>query len=87
MLLINVIQLFDTHPVDLTFRLDLTAASQVHIVEPGWNPMLESQALDRVYRLGQRMPVKTFRYVVDMDGSIEMVIVEATSTHLLCLLT
>ncbi|KAK2768085.1 SNF2 super family RAD5 protein [Colletotrichum kahawae] len=53
--------------------LDLTMASNVHIVEPGWNPMLERQALDRVHRLGQRNKVVCFRYVVTGDHSIEEV--------------
>lgn len=33
-------------------------------MEPQWNPMVESQALDRVHRLGQQRPVKTIRYVM-----------------------
>lgn len=45
--------------------LNLTAASQVHIMEPQWNPMVERQALDRVHRIGQQRPVKTIRYVVN----------------------
>lgn len=44
--------------------LDLTAASQAYIMEPQWNPMSESQALDRIHRLGQRNEVKTTRYVM-----------------------
>jgi SWI/SNF-related matrix-associated actin-dependent regulator of chromatin subfamily A3 len=44
--------------------LNLSAASHVHLMEPQWNPMVESQALDRVYRLGQTKPVKTIRYIV-----------------------
>ncbi|RPA72435.1 hypothetical protein BJ508DRAFT_419475 [Ascobolus immersus RN42] len=44
--------------------LNLSAASHVHLMEPQWNPMVESQALDRVYRLGQTRPVKTIRYIV-----------------------
>ncbi|KAF2677176.1 hypothetical protein K458DRAFT_350723 [Lentithecium fluviatile CBS 122367] len=51
--------------------LDLTAASHVHLVEPGWNPMLEFQALDRVHRIGQEKHVKTIRYVADVEDSIE----------------
>jgi len=56
--------------------LDLTAACQVHLIEPSWNPMLERQALDRVHRLGQENPVHTFRYMVDKNGSIEKHICE-----------
>lgn len=49
--------------------LDLTAASRAYIMEPQWNPMSESQALDRIHRLGQKNEVKTTRYV--MTGSWE----------------
>lgn len=49
--------------------LDLTAASRAYIMEPQWNPMSESQALDRLHRLGQEKEVKTIRYL--MKGSWE----------------
>lgn len=49
--------------------LDLTAASRAYIMEPQWNPMSESQALDRIYRLGQLKEVTTTRYI--MRGSWE----------------
>lgn len=52
-------------------RIDLTAASTVHIVEPHWNPMVEAQAIDRVHRIGQSRDVEVVRYIV--DGSIELV--------------
>ncbi|KAF5712008.1 hypothetical protein FMUND_8690 [Fusarium mundagurra] len=39
--------------------IDLSVASRVHLLEPGWNPMLEQQALDRVHRLGQTREVIT----------------------------
>ena len=44
--------------------LDLTAASRAYIMEPQWNPMSESQALDRIHRLGQQKEVETVRYVM-----------------------
>lgn len=44
--------------------LDLTAASRAYIMEPQWNPMSESQALDRLHRLGQEKEVKTIRYLM-----------------------
>ena len=56
------------------FSIDLTAASQVHLLEPGWNPMLERQALDRVHRIGQKRNVLTIRYIVTGATSIEEVI-------------
>jgi hypothetical protein len=42
-------------------------------MEPGWNPMLERQALDRVHRLGQKLPVISRRYIVEGKDSIEEV--------------
>ncbi|OKL62144.1 hypothetical protein UA08_02996 [Talaromyces atroroseus] len=51
--------------------IDLTAASQVHLLEPGWNPMSERQALDRVHRIGQKRNVLAIRYIVTGATSIE----------------
>lgn len=45
-------------------RLNLTAANHVFLMEPQWNPMIEDQALDRVYRIGQQKEVTTTRYIV-----------------------
>lgn len=44
-------------------------------MEPQWNPMVEEQALDRVYRLGQQREVLAIRYFV--KDSIE----EASPTN------
>ncbi|SPO07345.1 uncharacterized protein DNG_10039 [Cephalotrichum gorgonifer] len=44
--------------------VDLSIASEVHLVEPHWNPMAEAQAVDRVHRIGQSREVKVTRYCV-----------------------
>ncbi|KAI0442381.1 hypothetical protein F4803DRAFT_575585 [Xylaria telfairii] len=44
--------------------VDFTAAQYVHILEPHWNPMAEAQAIDRVHRIGQKLPVTITRYIV-----------------------
>ncbi|GAW19569.1 hypothetical protein ANO14919_090570 [Xylariales sp. No.14919] len=44
--------------------VDLTAASVVHLLEPHWSPMVEAQAVDRVYRIGQTQEVTVIRYIV-----------------------
>ena len=44
--------------------LNLTAANNVFLMEPQWNPILEDQALDRVYKIGQTKEVNTVRYIV-----------------------
>lgn len=43
--------------------LNLTAGSQVHLVDPFWNAAVEEQAQDRVHRLGQARDVDVWRYV------------------------
>lgn len=45
-------------------RLNLTAASRIHLVEPQWNPSVESQAIGRAVRLGQQRNVTVMRYIV-----------------------
>ncbi|SPO06912.1 uncharacterized protein DNG_09606 [Cephalotrichum gorgonifer] len=49
--------------------IDLISACHVHILEPQWNPMAESQAIGRVYRMGQKQRVSVTRYIV--NGTIE----------------
>lgn len=43
--------------------LTLTAADHVYILDPWWNPAVEDQAADRVYRIGQENPVIIHRLV------------------------
>ncbi|KAH8661940.1 SNF2 family N-terminal domain-containing protein [Xylariales sp. PMI_506] len=44
--------------------LNLTAASHVIIMDPFWNPYIESQAVDRAHRIGQQKPVKVHRVLI-----------------------
>lgn len=44
--------------------LNLTAASQVVVLEPFWNPFVEDQAVDRAHRIGQRRRVEVHRVLV-----------------------
>jgi SNF2 family DNA or RNA helicase len=54
--------------------LNLTSACRAFIMEPMWNPAAEAQAVDRIYRIGQKRPVLVKRY--QMADSIERKIVE-----------
>jgi SNF2 family DNA or RNA helicase len=54
--------------------LNLTAASQVFIMEPSWNPSIESQAIDRAHRVGQTRRVRIVRFL--MKHTIEERVVE-----------
>lgn len=49
--------------------LNLTAASYVFIMDPWWNPAVESQAIDRAYRIGQQNKLTVFRPI--MKDSVE----------------
>lgn len=48
----------------LICRLNLTAATNVFVFEPAWNPAIEQQAIDRVHRLGQTSDVEVIRYIM-----------------------
>ncbi|GGI24284.1 DEAD/DEAH box helicase [Pedobacter mendelii] len=43
--------------------LNLTAADYVFLVDPWWNPAVENQAIDRVYRIGQHKNVMAVRLI------------------------
>jgi SNF2 family DNA or RNA helicase len=43
--------------------LNLTAADYVFLLDPWWNPAVESQAVDRTHRIGQTMRVFTYRLI------------------------
>jgi superfamily II DNA or RNA helicase len=49
--------------------LNLTAATNVILLDPWWNPAVEDQASDRAHRLGQSRPVTIYRLVA--MGTIE----------------
>ena len=43
--------------------LNLTRADYVYLLDPWWNPAVESQAIDRVYRIGQKKNVIAVRLI------------------------
>ena len=50
--------------------LNLFTASRIHVIEPQWNPAVESQAIGRAVRLGQTREVTVIRYL--MEDTIEV---------------
>lgn len=51
------------------FGLNLTAADRVIMLDPAWNPAIDAQAVDRVFRIGQTREVRVYRLV--MSGLME----------------
>jgi SNF2 family DNA or RNA helicase len=49
--------------------ITLHAADYVFLLDPWWNPAVESQAVDRVHRIGQRKRVFVYRMIT--QGTIE----------------
>jgi superfamily II DNA or RNA helicase len=45
------------------FGLNLTAADYVFLLDPWWNPAVESQAIDRTHRIGQERRVFAYRLI------------------------
>ncbi|OAY75863.1 putative SWI/SNF-related matrix-associated actin-dependent regulator of chromatin subfamily A member 3-like 3, partial [Ananas comosus] len=44
--------------------LNLTAASNVFLMDPWWNPAVEEQAIMRIHRIGQKRQVRVRRFIV-----------------------
>ncbi len=53
------------------YRLNLAIASRIYLLEPQWNPSIESQAIGRALRLGQTDHVVIIRYI--MRNTVEEV--------------
>ncbi|KAJ0173471.1 hypothetical protein K1T71_010620 [Dendrolimus kikuchii] len=43
--------------------LNLCGANHLLLLDPHWNPQLEEQARDRIYRVGQKKPVHIYRFM------------------------
>lgn len=49
--------------------INLQAANHVIIYDSDWNPQMDLQAQDRAHRIGQKRPVRVYRFVT--DGTVE----------------
>ena len=68
-----VLEKFRTTPGNMTLiislkaggvGLNLTSANHVYMLDPWWSFAIESQAIDRIHRMGQIREVKVFRYII-----------------------
>ncbi len=60
------------------FGLNLTEANYAFILDPWWNPTVEAQAIDRMYRMGQEN--KVFAYKMISEGTVEEKILKLQET-------
>jgi superfamily II DNA or RNA helicase len=66
---VNLFQNDDNYPVFLLslkaggVGLNLTRAEYVFLLDPWWNPAVESQAFDRAHRIGQKNSVFVYKFI------------------------
>jgi SNF2 family DNA or RNA helicase len=70
----NAIQTFFISIKAGGFGLNLTDANYCFLLDPWWNPAVEAQAIDRIYRMGQKKTVTAYRLIA--QGTIEEKILE-----------
>lgn len=58
--------------------LNLTAAEYVYLLDPWWNPAVETQAIDRTHRIGQTQ--KVFAYRLIAKETVEEKVLELQQT-------
>ncbi|MCI0441703.1 DEAD/DEAH box helicase [bacterium] len=58
--------------------LNLTAADYVYLLDPWWNPVAETQAVDRAYRIGQTRSVFAYRFIA--QNTVEEKVLELQQT-------
>lgn len=51
--------------------MNLTAASNVFLVDPTRNPAVEDQAIMRIHWIGQKHTVSVRRFIVKWEGTVE----------------
>ncbi len=62
--------------------LNLTEADYVYIVDPWWNPAVENQAIDRIYRIGQKKNVVAVRLICPDTIEDKIMQLQATKKEL-----
>ncbi len=60
--------------------INLYTADIVVLFDSDWNPQADLQAMDRAHRIGQKKPVKVFRFVT--EGTVEEKIIERAEKKL-----
>ncbi|PKI85613.1 hypothetical protein MVES_000712 [Malassezia vespertilionis] len=64
------------------FGLNLVSACRAYLMEPYWNPAVENQGLDRIYRLGQTRPVLMTKFIVERSIEEQMLVLQRRKMEL-----
>lgn len=64
------------------FGLNLVSACRAYLMDPYWNPAVENQGLDRIYRLGQERPVIMTKFIVQQSIEEQMLELQRRKTEL-----
>lgn len=62
--------------------LNLTAASYIFLMDPWWNPAVESQAIDRAYRIGQENKLTVYRPIIKNSVEEKVLILQNAKQEL-----
>jgi SNF2 family DNA or RNA helicase len=62
--------------------LNLIAADYVYLMEPWWNPAIENQAIDRIYRIGQKKNVVAVRLICPDTVEEKMMVLQQSKKEL-----
>ncbi len=62
--------------------LNLTAASYIFLMDPWWNPAVESQAIDRAYRIGQENRLTVYRPIIKDSVEEKVLVLQNTKREL-----
>lgn len=60
--------------------INLATADVVILFDSDWNPQMDLQAMDRAHRIGQKKPVKVFRFIT--ESTVEERIIERATRKL-----
>src|SRR5690606_21122664 len=62
--------------------LNLTAASYIFLMDPWWNPAVESQAIDRAHRIGQENKLTVYRPIIKDSVEEKVLVLQQTKREL-----
>jgi len=62
--------------------LNLVEANYVFLLDPWWNPAAESQAMDRVHRIGQKNKVIVYKFITSNTVEEKIILLQSQKTSM-----